>query len=141
MYETEGQRCDSSGSPAPAPDRLDAPAGRRRSRDVPCPVCGTPLRAGDDGRLPEHWTAPAGDPPPVVHRNDDASPEEARDAGCVACARCDHEPDDQRCFDFCSSPSAGAWLPLAAAWACDSCGCPVVRRETKLPHTGAWPQP
>ncbi len=128
MYGTEGTRCPASGTPSPRP----AP-GRRR-HPIACPGCGQSLWfAFDDGAWPAHWAPPDGPAPEgVVHRNDGEEPAAARDASCTACAVCDHEPDDPRCFDFCSSPGAGEWLPMAAAWACDNCTHPVVRREVKL---------
>lgn len=134
VYGTEGHSCPASQTTCGEPGE--------RARAMTCPSCGQRLWfAPRNGLWPAHWVAPEGNPPPVVHRNDDATPEEARDASCRACAICDHEPDDPRCFDFCSSASAGEWLALEAAWACDNCGCPVVRAEVKLPHTGAWPAP
>ncbi len=127
MYGAEGLRCEASGSPSPIPA-----AGLRRHA-IPCPSCGQALWfAFERGAWPEHWVAPPGPAPSgVVHRNDGEEPAVARDASCVACSRCDHEPDDPRCFDFCSSPSPAAWLPMEAAWACDNCGCPVVSAGVK----------
>ena len=113
---------------------------RRRHREWhwTCAECGQALWYDPASAMPEHHVEPADRPARVVHRNDDAEPLDARDASCTTCARCDHEPDDPRCFDFCSDPSIGAWLPREAAWACDNCTHPVVRPAVKAAVIGTW---
>lgn len=136
MYGTEGTRCPASGTPIVREDSDRAPLDRPRNRT--CAACGQTLRVPADAAWPAHHLPPDDRPDRVVHRNDDADPLDARDASCTACARCDHEPDDPRCFDFCSDPTIGAWLPHEAAWACGDCTHPVVRPALKAALIGTW---
>ena len=130
-YVAEGAPCPLGGQPGPA-------AGPR-FRAADCPTCGQRLWfAAPDGLWPVHWVAPEGEPGDVEHRNDGVPPLEARASQCAACAGCDHEADDPACMDNCYERGAGAWLPFEAAWACDSCGHPVVRAEAKRAVLGTW---
>ena len=117
----------------PCPNGAGTVSGGRWA-DVSCPACGQSFRIqvrGGSGALPRHAVEPSPRPPQVVHRNSGYPPAAAAGSACALCSDCRHAPDDDNCLDGCFTPSAGSWLPLEGAWACDACSCPVVGPDTK----------